>query len=124
MAGTDPSPRAEFYKALTTEDDLGMVIRAHLHIEHELWELVRLAAVHPSAMEGVKVGFETIVRVATALGLAEDFLAYKETNRKRGGGDNPFDKRSNRDRFILTVVSLRGGIVVAGMEASERKSAE
>jgi predicted transposase YbfD/YdcC len=30
--------------ALSSEDDLGKVIRAHIHIEHELHELIILAA--------------------------------------------------------------------------------
>src|SRR5262245_35594087 len=33
--------------ALSTEDDLGKVVRAHIHIEHELQEVIFLAAPNP-----------------------------------------------------------------------------
>src|SRR5450755_668212 len=42
---------ATFIDALNSEDDLGMVVRAHIHIEHELKEFVTSAAPRPDQVK-------------------------------------------------------------------------
>lgn len=55
--------------ALSGEDDLGMVVRAHIVIEHELEEFVRLAAPEPSQVKFSEMDFDGKVRLALVLGL-------------------------------------------------------
>lgn len=50
--------------ALSGEDDLGMVVRAHIVIEHELEEFVRLAAPEPSQVKFSEMDFDGKVRLA------------------------------------------------------------
>jgi hypothetical protein len=56
-------------KALGNEDELGIVVRAHIHIEHELREFVTLAAPNPEALKFSEMDFEGTVRLALVLGL-------------------------------------------------------
>jgi hypothetical protein len=46
---TDEQKRssAAFYEALRVEDDLGMIVRAHIHIESKLREFIESAAPAP-----------------------------------------------------------------------------
>ena len=57
----------EFFDALDREDDLGMVVRAHIVIESMRLELVSLRLKRPDEL-GRRVGFEQRVRLALALG--------------------------------------------------------
>jgi hypothetical protein len=56
-------------EALKGEDELGMVVRAHIHIEHELREFVSLAAPNPNALKFSEIDFDGTVRLALVLGL-------------------------------------------------------
>ncbi|MBR1204512.1 MULTISPECIES: hypothetical protein [unclassified Bradyrhizobium] len=57
-------------QALITEDDLGKVIRAHIHIEHELYDLIFFAAPCPEQLLKSKdMEFSEKVRLALVLGL-------------------------------------------------------
>ncbi|MBN9454265.1 MAG: hypothetical protein J0I42_20200 [Bosea sp.] len=62
-----------FNKALLGEDDLGMVVRAHIHIESRLSEFIEARLVQPEQLELSKVPFEMRVRLALALGLSDKF---------------------------------------------------
>ncbi|EAQ34548.1 hypothetical protein NB311A_06006 [Nitrobacter sp. Nb-311A] len=61
----------KFVQAMLAEDDLGLVIRAHLHIEHRLWVFVESTAPVPSAVK--RSGYAQAVRTALTLGLDDDF---------------------------------------------------
>jgi hypothetical protein len=59
--------------ALSTEDDLGKVVRAHIHIEHELQELIFLAAPRPDHIKRFEnMEFFEKVQLALVLGLNAD----------------------------------------------------
>jgi hypothetical protein len=61
-----------FYSALQGEDDLGLIIRAHIHIEHELREFVLAAAPSPKSVKFPEMEFEATLRLALILGLSEE----------------------------------------------------
>jgi hypothetical protein len=64
------------FATLTTEDDLGRVVRAHIHIEHELQELILFAAPSPSHLKSFdKMEFSEKVQLALVLGLNADLKA-------------------------------------------------
>jgi hypothetical protein len=57
-------------KVLSKEDDLGVVIRAHIHIEHELYDFMYFAAPSPDQLKDVdEIPFRQKVDVALVLGL-------------------------------------------------------
>ena len=58
---------ATFIDALNSEDDLGMVVRAHIHIEHELRDFVTSAAPRPDQVKFPN--FDGTLRLALVLGL-------------------------------------------------------
>jgi hypothetical protein len=62
-----------FYAALRSEDDLGMVVRAHIHIEHELRNFILAAAPKPAQVKFSEMDFEATVRMALILGLHPEF---------------------------------------------------
>jgi len=58
---------ATFIDALNSEDDLGMVVRAHIHIEHELREFVTSAAPRPDQVKFRD--YDGALQLALVLGL-------------------------------------------------------
>lgn len=55
---------------LRAEDDLGKIVRAHIHIEHELQELIFFAAPKPAHLKAFdKMEFSEKVQLALVLGL-------------------------------------------------------
>lgn len=59
-----------FLKALLGEDQLGMVVRAHIHIEARLNAVIDLLVPHPSLLPRLR--YEQRARLACALGLKEE----------------------------------------------------
>src|SRR6266536_2183612 len=53
---------------LREEDDLGKIVRAHIHIEHELQELIFFAAPNPAHLKS-KMDFSEKVQLALVLGM-------------------------------------------------------
>ena len=150
-----------FYEALRGEDDLGMVVRAHIHIEHELREFIRAAAPAPDQFKPSDLDFGGTVRLALILGLDAEFktpllhlgsLRNKFAHRldmriseeeaknfwealgpaaKRAAVgsfeslkvENPDYRMSSlqdfvaRDRLMICVISLRGGILLEQVRA-------
>jgi len=64
---TQVSATNEFIKSLQSEDDLGLVVRAHIHIEHELEQFIK--ACLPNQKELGRMGYSGRVRLALACGL-------------------------------------------------------
>lgn len=64
---------AEFYKALQNEDDLGLVVRGQIHIEHELQQMVLAIAPQPEQAKFNAMTFTQTLRVALILGLSPEF---------------------------------------------------
>lgn len=67
---------AAFFEALSGEDDLGMVIRGHIHIEHELQEFIIAAAPRPSEIRLSDFDYAGKLRLALALGLEPTECAF------------------------------------------------
>lgn len=66
----------EFYEALSSEDDLGMVIRAHIHIEHWLDRFLLSAMPYYSKYEkDIKANYETKVFLCLSVGLTPELKA-------------------------------------------------
>lgn len=57
----------QFVEAITTEDELGSVIRSHIYIEHELSEFIRASCPNSDALKGFE--YSEKIRIAIALGL-------------------------------------------------------
>jgi hypothetical protein len=56
--------------ALRSEDDLGKMVRAHIHIEHELQDIIFFAAPNPTQLKAFEnIEYSEKVRLALILGL-------------------------------------------------------
>ena len=67
---TDPF-EAQFYQDLAREDDLGLVVKAHLHIEHQLLEFISLHLPYKERCDWSRIGYAAKVDLALALGLPD-----------------------------------------------------
>ena len=65
----------QFYEALLGEDDLGLVVRAQIHIEHELRGFVLSQAPRPEMVKFDELDFDATCRLALILGLTPDLRA-------------------------------------------------
>ena len=61
--------QAKLTEVLLGEDSLGVVIRAHIHIEHELTEFIKSRLSPPSALDAISLNYAGRVRLALHLGL-------------------------------------------------------
>jgi hypothetical protein len=64
----DPS----FIQHLTAEDELGMVVRAHIHIEASVIDFVSQRVPHPHLLP--RLTYEARLRLACALGLDHEYF--------------------------------------------------
>ncbi len=64
----DPS----FYQHLIAEDELGMVVRAHIHIEASIIDFLRQVVPIPKLLP--RLAYEAKLRLACALGLDQDYF--------------------------------------------------
>jgi len=63
------SPTDDRFKAdLFREDDLGSVIRVHLHIEHHVNEILNLMIPYPEHLKSLKLDYDGKVNLLCALG--------------------------------------------------------
>jgi hypothetical protein len=60
----------ELFVALDGEDDLGIVIRAHIHIEHELKEFILTVAPKPDQIHFPDYQYDGLLTLALTLGLS------------------------------------------------------
>lgn len=67
------NPNKMFFQALTGEDELGVVIRAHVHIEAALTELVEARVPFPDRLP--RLNYEKRLQLACALGLKVEHFA-------------------------------------------------
>ena len=65
--------QANLIAALTGTDALGVVIRAHIHVEHELIAFIEARLPEPGALKGIGLDYDGRVKLASALGLPEEF---------------------------------------------------
>jgi hypothetical protein len=61
----------QFFEDLNREDDLGLVVKAHLHIEHQLAEFIQVSMPSPDRCDWTRVGFAAKLEIALGLGLPE-----------------------------------------------------
>lgn len=54
---------------IAARDDLGVVLRGHLYVEHVLDEMLGLMVAYPTALKGLRLSFQRKVGLARALGL-------------------------------------------------------
>jgi hypothetical protein len=75
MATTPGSPASDevFYNSLRGEDPLGAVVRAHIHIEARVYQVLMALTPYPSHLPK-NLRYEQRVRLAVALGLNEKIL--------------------------------------------------
>jgi len=66
---------AKFYAALEGEDDLGVVLRAHIYIEHELKLYVSEVAPKPDQIKFSSYDYNSLIALALMLGLPSDLKA-------------------------------------------------
>ena len=60
-----------FFKALQSEDELGLVVRAHIHVEAKLSEFLGLLA-DPASLDKMDLDYSKRVHLAVALGLKHE----------------------------------------------------
>jgi hypothetical protein len=65
--------QAAFNADLLGEDPLGMVIRAHIHIENQLIEFIEAALAAPDQLKSLNLDYAGRVSLALALGLHPEF---------------------------------------------------
>ena len=68
-----------FHEVLKGEDDLGVVIRSHIHIEAKLNELFEVIFNQPKYLESMNLEYHQKVQIALACGLDERFGAPLNT---------------------------------------------
>jgi hypothetical protein len=61
--------QARLTENLMGEDELGVVVRAHIHIEHELTEFIKARLYPPTALEAIRLDYSGRIRLALTLGL-------------------------------------------------------
>jgi len=66
-------PEHKFFHDLNSEDETGLLIRTHLHIERVIREYINRHVPHPKHLP--RLTYEAALRLACALGLNEKFLA-------------------------------------------------
>jgi len=69
-----PTQDEGFYEALQQEDHLGVVIRSHIYIEHEVVELLKASWLDYACVAKMNLRYEQKVELAGAVGLEDSFL--------------------------------------------------
>ena len=54
---------------LSREDDLGLVVKGHLHLEHQITEFIQVFMATPARCDWARVGFAAKLEIALGLGL-------------------------------------------------------
>ena len=61
--------QARLTDILMGEDELGVIVRAHIYVEHELTEFIKARLNPPAALDAIRLDYSGRVRLALALGL-------------------------------------------------------
>jgi hypothetical protein len=67
--------RAGFYEILVGEDDLGVIVRSHIYIEHEIVRFIEILLPRPKELKLRDLEYGERVGLALALGLRADLKA-------------------------------------------------
>jgi hypothetical protein len=94
--------------ALSNEDDLGKVVRAHIHIEHELQDFIFFASPVPDQLKSFdSIQFTDKVQLALLLGLTPDLkAALNATGRLRNKFAHKLDMKIGEDEVKNLVATL------------------
>ena len=94
--------------ALRNEDDLGKVVRAHIHIEHELQDFIFFAAPVPDQLKSFDtMEFTDKVQLALLLGLTPDLRAgLNATGRLRNKFAHKLDMKIGEDEAKNLIATL------------------
>jgi hypothetical protein len=116
----DPSQEA-FFDALYGQDELGIVVRAHICIEAKLLELLEVLVTNSRHLERMNLEFEQRVHLAVALGLSEehapallslgklrnDFAHQLDTQLSEQHANNLYEALSPSDKTTLQLIYKR-----------------
>ncbi len=93
---------------LKNEDDLGKVVRAHIHIEHELQDFIFFAAPVPDQLKSFEsIEFTEKVQLALLLGLSPDSKsALNATGRLRNKFAHRLDMRIGEEEAKNLIATL------------------
>lgn len=101
---------AAFIGVLFGEDDLGVVIRAHIHIEAKLLELLELLVTDPKYLERMDLDFGQRVNLAVALGLKPEHApALTALGTLRNAFAHRLDAELSEDRVNNLYATLSAG---------------
>jgi hypothetical protein len=93
--------------ALRNDDDLGKVVRAHIHIEHELQDLIFFAAPKPNQLKSFdKMEFSGKVHLALVLGLNADLKPALTTGTLRNKFAHRLDTRIGEEEAKNLIATL------------------
>lgn len=99
-----------FMAALFGEDELGVVVRAHIHIEAKLLELLSTLVTDVTRLQRMDLDFAQCVHLAVALGLkAEHAPALLALGSLRNAFAHRLDTRLSDDRVNNLYATLSGG---------------
>jgi hypothetical protein len=102
---TDPDTL--FFEDLAREDDLGLVVKAHLHIEHQIAEFVQTFMQCPEKCDWTRVGFAAKLEIALGLGLPHHLRKPLEAVGKLR---NSFAHDLNYSQAQVDAVALYNGL--------------
>ncbi|HVY22756.1 MAG TPA: hypothetical protein VG962_05335 [Steroidobacteraceae bacterium] len=108
----------QFYKDLTREDDVGLVLRGHLHIEHQLIELISTLLSLPACCDWSNINYRAKIELAYGCGLHEDLISpLKQLGSIRNGFAHTLkaslSKKSILDLYNSMSPRLQDGLKVA-----------
>ena len=81
-----------FYQELCAEDELGSVIRAHLHVEQSLNSLLSTQIPYSKELDSLNLDYSSLVHLSLAMGLPKD---YKSPLLNLGSIRNKFAHKKN-----------------------------
>lgn len=97
----------EFIKSLLGEDELGVVIRAHFHVEAKLLELLHLLGKDENHLSRLNLEFSQHVELAVALGLnAEHTQGLRALGKLRNDFAHKLDSELSENRITSLYEAL------------------
>ena len=108
------STDTKFIQDLQREDDVGLVLLGHIHIEHQLIELISEVLPFPERCDWQKINYATKVAMAHSCGLPE---RLRDSLRKIGKLRNDFAHNLDASISKADVLSLYNGLPEFDREA-------
>jgi hypothetical protein len=110
MSAANDQDEQMFMAALFGEDELGVVVRAHIHIEARLLELLSILVTDVTRLQRMDLDFAQSVHLAVALGLkAEHAPALLALGSLRNAFAHRLDTRLSDDNVNSLYTALSGG---------------